>query len=150
MATNLANPQTDGFALDFGRLELDIAGKIYDRVQNISMSQPIEEGVIFGAAAGPIATTRGQMQIGDGTLELEFEQAVQLIEDLGDGWAEKTFSMSGTYRNVSTGKVVDMRATGCRLLDIEIDHSQGSDGLAASLPFSFKRRTINGKKALLE
>lgn len=145
----LGYPQKDGFALDFGRLELDAAGKIYDRISNVSTSQPVEEGVIFGSKPRPIARTRGQMQIGDGTMEMEFEQACQFIADLGDGWQEKLFTLSLTYRN-SDGTVKKIVCTGCRLLDCELDHEAGADGLPASFPFSFMEREIDGKKALLD
>lgn len=145
---SLGYPQTDGYALDFGRLEFDLAGKVYDRISNLSTSQPIEEGVIFGSKPKPISRTRGQQQIGDGTFEMEFEQAVQLVEDLGDGWQEKIFTVSGTYKNGD--KTLKVVCTGCRLLDCELDHEAGADGLPASFPFSFMERLINGKKALLD
>jgi hypothetical protein len=145
----LALPQTDGFALDFSRGELTLATKIYNRIENISCSQPISEGVIFGTESQPIATTRGQQEIGDATVEFsDAEEAFDFIDELGDGWAEKRFTASYTLK-VNNDKVIKVELQGCRCLDAELDFSQGADGLPVSMPISFLRRLINGKSEFL-
>lgn len=145
----LALPQTDGFALDFSKNELTLDGKIYNRIENIAVSQPIEEGSIHGTSAQVIARTRGQQGLGDGTIEFsDREEAIDFIDALGNGWAEKIWTASYVMK-VSETKVIKVELQGCRALDVEIDDSQGPDGLPTPIPFSFMRRLINGKTDFL-
>lgn len=140
----LGLPETDGFALDFGRTEYTIAGKIYNRLENVSMSQPVEEGAIMGSHGEVIARTRGQKGLGEASLEFtDSEEAFLLITDFGPGWAEKLFTASWTARK-DDNTTYKVELFGCRLLDFEADWSQGPDGLPATLPMSFMRRLING------
>lgn len=143
-------PLTEGKAVDFTRCEIDLNGKIYTAISNISGSQPIEEGVPRGTRAEPLARTRGSLQIGDGEIEWSMlEEAFQFIADLGDGWQEKVFTATKTYTTDAIG-TVKVEYFGCRILDTELDHSEGSDALGATMPFSFLSRKVNGKKALID
>jgi len=145
----IAFPNTQGFFYDFGRAEIDLAGSIFTAISNIKCKQDVEEGIVRGAAAEPLARTRGKLNIGDGTIEFSaVEEAVDFITNkLGDGWAETPFTTTYTLTapNVDPIKIV---LYGCRLLDCEIDHGEGADALPASLPFSFMYRTFNGKTQL--
>ena len=145
----LAFPNTEAKAFSFDRGEIDINGRIFTAIENISTNQPIEEGVIFGAAAEPLQRTRGQLQMGEGTIEFStIEEAMELVDLLGDGWQEKVFPISYTLV-APDNRTIAIVCNGSRLLDCEIDHSQGADGLPVSFPFSFMNRTINGKKSLV-
>jgi hypothetical protein len=145
----LAFPNTEAKAFSFDRGEIEIAARIFTAIENISTNQPIEEGVIFGTRAEPLQRTRGQLQMGEGTIEFSaIEEAIELVELLGDGWQEKVFVVSYTLV-APDARTIAIVCNGARLLDCEIDHGQGADGLPASLPFSFMNRTINGKKSLI-
>lgn len=146
-----AAQRTGAFALDFSRGELDLDGKIYTAIENISASQPIEEGVIFGTAVGPIARTRGQQQMGDGTVE--FSDAEEAFDFLGrlstdpEGILGKIWQLSYVLRYPNdASRVFRVELRSCRLLDFEIDWSQGADGLPMSMPFSFLQRLVNGQQ----
>jgi hypothetical protein len=141
----------DGFAFDFSRGELDLDGKIYTAIESISASQPVEEGVINGSSFGPIARTRGQKQMGDGTIEFsDVEEAADFLMRLAEspeGILGKIWQASYVLRMPNDpSRVLKVELRSCRLLDFEIDWSQGSDGLPMSMPFSFLKRLINGKQ----
>jgi hypothetical protein len=150
MANQYTAPDLEDFAYDFSRAEVNLQRKIYTSFSNISHNQPLEEGVIRGTKAHVLKRTRGAVGIGQGNLEFsDFEEAVHFIEDLGDGWAEVIFPALIIY-TAKKKPPIKYELISCRLLDHEIDHSEGPDGLMASLPFSFMRRKINGKEMLLE
>ncbi len=146
----LGFPMTEGKAYDFGRGEITLGTKIYTAISNISTNQPIEEGVVHGAAAEVLARTRGQMQIGEGNVEFSMiEEATRFLGDLGDGWQEKEWN--ATYLLVAPNHPkIKIELFSCRLLDCELDHGAGPDGLGAALPFSFMYRLINGKTSLIK
>jgi hypothetical protein len=140
----------DGFAFGFDRGELDLDGKIYTAIANIACSQPIEEGVIFGSAPVPLARTRGQQQIGDGTIEFsDVEEAVDFLDRLGqapEGRLAKIFNASYVLRHpTDESRVIRVELRSCRLLNWEIDWSTGAEGLPVPMPISFMKRLLNGK-----
>lgn len=146
----IVDKRNDGFAFSFGRGELDLDGKIYTRIENIACSQPIEEGVIFGSSLAPIDRTEGQQQIGDGTIEFsDIEEAASFLDRLGEapeGRLMKIFQASWVLRHPrDDSRIIKVECRGCRLLDWELDASQGPDGIPMVLPFSFMKRLLNGK-----
>jgi hypothetical protein len=150
MANQYTAPDLENFAFDFSRAEINLNRKIYTAFSNVSHNQPLEEGVIRGTKAHVLKRTRGAVGIGEGSLEFsDFEEAVVFTEDLGDGWAEIVFPVLIIY-TAPKKTPIKYELLSCRLLDHEIDHGEGADGLPATLPFSFMRRKINGKEMLLE
>lgn len=144
----VAYPNIQAHALDFGRAEIDLAGKIYTAIKNIKQNQDVEEGEVRGSAAEPLARTRGKLNMGKGNIDWsDVSEAVQFIMDLGDGWQETPFTITYTLTapNIDPIKIV---LYGCRVLDTELDHGEGADSLPATMPFSFLNRTINGKTGL--
>jgi hypothetical protein len=149
MPNQYTAPDNQGFAYDFGRAEINIKGNVYTAISNISHNQPLEEGIIRGTKAQVLKRTRGAQGIGEGNVEFsDFEEAVLLVDNLGDGWGEVVFPITIIYTAPSK-PVIKMELIGARFLDIEFDHEEGADGLPASLPISFMERKINGKRMLL-
>lgn len=140
--------QTSGYAIE--RAEIDVAGRIFDRIRNVSHNQPVEIDFVFGSTNQPLLMTRGQLQGGEGSLEIEFEQGEELLEHLGDGFLEKQFTLSLTYRNRSSGKTIVYVFEGCRLTDSESDHASGSEALMMTLPFAYLSHTRNGLRPMLD
>lgn len=140
----------EGRGYEFSKAEIDAGGKLYTGISNVQHNQPIEEGVSFGASPVPQRRTTGQLQIGQGNLEWsDLGEAQEFIESLGDGWQEKEFKITVTY--TCPGRPTIRRTLfQCRLLDVSEDHSAGPDVLGDSMPFSFMRRELNGKRALLD
>jgi len=150
MANQYTAPDVENFAYNFSRAEITLNGRIFSAISNISHNQALEEGEIRGTKAYVIKRTRGAVGLGEGTIEFsDFEEAIQFIEELGDGWAEKVFTSTIVY-SAPNKQPLKYELTGCRLLDHEVDHEEGAEGLPASFPFSFMRRKINGKEMLLE
>lgn len=146
----IVDQRGDGFAYNFANGELDLDGKIYRRIENISQSQPIEEGVVFGSAVGPLDRTIGQQQIGDGTIEFsDIEEATDFLMRLSDkpgGRLGTLFQASWVLRHpTDASRNIKVELRGCRLLDWELDASQGADAIPMALPFSFMSRMLNGK-----
>lgn len=142
-------PDTEGVAYSLANAEIQLGTSIFTAIANIATSQPIEEGVVYGAAAEPLQRTRGQLQIGDGTIEFSaVEEGFRFITELGDGWQEKTWTLTYTLTRPGADSL-KVECFGCRILDCELDHSNDSDALGASLPFSFMNRLINGKSSLV-
>ena len=146
----ISDKRNDGFAFNFARGELDLDGKIFTRIENVAQSQPIEEGVIFGSAMGPIDRTEGQQQIGDGTIEFsDIEEAASFLDRLGqapEGRLMKIWQLSWVLRTPRDAtRIIKVECRGCRALDWELDASQGPDGIPLVIPFSFMTRLLNGK-----
>jgi hypothetical protein len=144
----LSYPQTEGHGYEFSKAEIDLNGKIYTAIANISHNQPIEEGVGHGAAAEPLFRTRGQLQKGEGSIEWsDIGEMQEFLDDLGDGYCETEFKATIVY--TATGrKALTRTLIGCRLLDVEEEGSSGPDPIGSTTPFSFMYRLLNGKKAL--
>jgi hypothetical protein len=141
-------PNPNKVAYEFSKCEIDLDGEIFSEgISNISHSQPIEEGVAHGAGSPePQSRSVGQLSIGAGTIEWsDLGRLQQFIDKLSDGWQEKTWNATLTY--TCRGRP-DIKRTlfDCRLLDDEEDHAAGADPLGGSMPFSFMRRELNGKK----
>lgn len=142
-------PKVNGKIFDFSRVEIDLGGKIYTAFAGVKYKQPIEEGILFGAASEPLGRTRGQLQIGDAELDWSsLEESQSFIDDMGDGYLETEFTCSVTFAAPSCSPIKHV-LFGCRLLSVEDDHSSGSDALGETMPFSFLYMTRNGKKSLV-
>lgn len=144
-------PDTDGFALSFSRAEIDIGGRLFVAIESISASQALSEGVVFGAAAEPLARTEGQNEIGKGSIEWSsLQEAFEFLKHLKSlpgarGWKRKLFNITSiwTTPDGSESHVVEYRS--CRVLDFDESHKQGADAAHATMPFSFMRRLIDGQ-----
>lgn len=139
-------PNTEGTGHTLDKCEIDLNGKIYTAIENVSHSQPVEEGSKNGAHGAPILRSRGSLGMGSGSIEWsDLGAAQEFITDLGDGWQEKTFKITLTYS--AKGRDTRKRTLiSCRVLDAEEDHSSGPEILGTTMPFSFMRREMDGKK----
>jgi hypothetical protein len=145
----LLQPDINGSAYDFGRIEIDLAAAIFTAFDGIKYDQPLEEGVIYGTRAEPLKRTRGRLQMGAGELKFsDIEEARRFLAALGDGYLEKTWDASITYSAEGKDPIRD-QLFGCRLLNVADDHSGGTDALSETMPFSFMRMLRNGKTALI-
>ncbi len=150
MGNQYTAPDLAEFAFDFSRAEINLNRNVYTAISNISHNQPLEEGVIRGSKAHVLKRTRGAVGIGAGNIEWsDFEEGVKFIDDLGDGWGEIIFPILIIY-TAPRKQPIKYELLSCRLLDNEVDHSEGADGLGTTSPISFMRRKINGKEMLLE
>lgn len=147
--SNYPNPQKKAY--EFSKCEIDLDGEIFSEgISNVSHNQAIEEGVAHGAGSPePQSRTVGQLPLGQGQLEWsDLGRAQQFIDKLGDGWqGDRTFKAVITY--TAAGRPdIKRELEECRLLDVDEDHSVGTDPLGSTMPFSFMRRLLNGRKSI--
>lgn len=140
-------PDQEGYALAFVSGELTMNGKIYIGISNVSIAQPTNEGHIKGTKGVPIKRTPGEQDMGEGTVTFSDEEArADFIDDLGDGYRDKTWSLTWIKRNKKTGRLVRYEATSCRSLDEPVDDGEGEDATSGDVNFSFMEYKINGKR----
>jgi hypothetical protein len=142
-------PLYNGKALDFASIELVANDRIWTAFSNISYSQPIEEGVLYGTRAEPLARTRGRLKMGEGELKWSsISEAQEFIDSLGSGYLEIEFEI--IHMMAYAGSPVLVRTlSSCRLLDVKDDEGGGVDPLGEDMPFSFLRMMRNGKTPLV-
>lgn len=152
MSTQQQYPNTRGFGYSQSGTEFRVGTKLFTTFK-VTHNQAIEEGVISGAAAEVLLRTRGQVQMGEGSLETEdVEEAQALIDHLaalrgGQGFSDVMFNI--TIRYTSPGKpAITRELVSCRVLDVEEDPGDGVEGIATSFPISFMYRTLGGKMPL--
>jgi len=152
MTTQQQYPNTRGFGYSQSGTEFRIGTKLFTTFK-VTHNQAIEEGIISGAAPEPLLRTRGMMQMGEGSLETEdVEEAQALIEHLaalngGDGFSDVMFNI--TIRYTSPNKpAITRELISSRVLDVEEDPGDGTEGISSTFPISFMYRTLGGKKPL--
>ncbi|HEV8246078.1 MAG TPA: hypothetical protein VGP93_09935 [Polyangiaceae bacterium] len=144
MAEKYPNTEGTGYTLD--KCELELNGKLFTAIENISHSQPVEESSKNGATGQPILRSRGALGLGSGSVEWsDIGSAQEFIDSLGDGWQEKTWKATLTYSALGR-PTIKRTLISCRCLDAEEDHASGPELLGTVMPFSFMKREMNGKK----
>jgi hypothetical protein len=132
MAANY--PDYEGFAFSFQRAELTAADKIWTAISSVQFAQPTEEGVVKGTKPYPLARTVGSMGLGDGTLTFSDDrERWDFIKGLGDGFREKTWTLSWVIRDATTDTEVSLECQGCRVLDNAVSHDEGADALGGDI-----------------
>lgn len=140
-------PDTEGFAYSFSRGEITFKGKIYTAIINVEIGQPTEEDFVPGMKGYPLKRSAGKMGMGEGTVTFKDEEERDaFIDDLGDEYREKTWSLSYVRTNKKNGKKSKIACQGCRVLDDPISDSEGEDAIGGDIAFSFMSYTRNGKR----
>lgn len=139
-------PNTEGTGYTLDKCEIDLNGKLYTAIENISHNQPVERSAKNGATGAPILQSRGSLGLGQGSIEWsDIGAAQEFIDDLGDGWAEKPWKATLTY-SAKGRPTIKRTLIACVCLDAEEDHASGPEILGTTMPFTFMRREMNGKK----
>lgn len=118
-------PLINGLKWDYSSLEIDVAGDIYVGIKEIAWTETLEPGIVRGTSAQKLARTRGEHDA-EGSMVMYYEDALELLNALGDGYGEVSFDISVTYsgEGVPTKKAALL---GCRITSKEITNSQGTD-----------------------
>ena len=142
-------PLYNGKALDFASIELAANDRIWTAFSNISYSQPLEEGTLYGTRSEPLARTRGRLKMGEGEVKWSsISEAQEFIDSLGNGYLEIEFQIIHMMSYVGS-PVLTRVLESCRLLDAKGDFAGGVDPLGLDMPFSFLNMTLNGKTPLI-
>jgi hypothetical protein len=140
-------PNTEGRAYSSTSWEVRFGRNIYTAIGSLSLNQPLEEEWVY-AGGQPILRSDGVLQAGEGTIEVsDIGEMQRFLDDLGDGWMDKTFTILVTLAATKRPTLV-YELISCRLLDAEIEiDGQSPDPIGSSHPFSYMSRKMNGKTA---
>lgn len=103
-------------------------------VKEISYSHSVERETMRGAGMRPLGYTRGEYSA-EGSMTLMKEGWNALRAKFGNGYMERSFSISVSYAEVGQPTVTD-ELLDCRISSVENNPSQGSEGLEVSIELS--------------
>jgi hypothetical protein len=139
-------PDYSNFAFSFSHAVIRVDNFVYTAVENIRLSQRLQEGAVYGTARGPLKRSAGQLELGQGTLVFsDMSEAFNLIQALSPDFMFRVFDIDYTLVNESLEtRSIELRS--CRFTGLDIDHAQGPDALPAEFPFSFLQMRVNGNE----
>lgn len=136
----------NGVEWDYSQIEINLKGKRYTDVPDISYSHSLEPAKKRGTDVRILGMTKGQYDT-DGSMTIGKETYYEIIDALGDGYMEKTIdSITVTYGNTGERIKVD-ELVGVRISEDSDEHSEGSDALNVGVTLSFLELIRNGKRA---
>lgn len=139
-------PSYDSFAFSFSHALLRVDNRLYTAIENIRLSQRLQEAAVFGTSRGPLRRSAGQLELGQGTLVFsDMGEAFDMIQSLSPDFLFRTFTVDYTLVN-EQGDTRNIELRGSRFIGFDIDHSQGPDALPAEFPFSFLQMRVNGNE----
>ena len=123
----IAYPNGTGSIYDFTSIELNIGGRKYVSQSEISYSDDLEPGEVYGSLPHALGVTRGQYKA-EGSLSMLKAEAMQMITDMGDGWMEQLIKVSVQFsesgQDIITDDLYDVR-----IKKADDSYSAGSDAL---------------------
>lgn len=117
-------PTINGYIPDYGAIEVVVNGKRYE-AREVNYSATVERTAVHGSSGRKLGYTRGTLDF-EGDVTLYMEDAIAVLDALGDGFAECPFDITVSY-TLSNGRVVTDRLVGCRIKSVEDGHSQGNE-----------------------
>lgn len=143
----------NGIRYDFSSIELNIFGKTFTEVQEISYSESLEPGILRGTSAKKLGRTRGEYDAeGSITFYLgAFDQFTTLLsaKAAGRGWMTQSFLITVIYQElVGGGPIVTDVLRGARVTNVDKSHSSGGDALQVTCDLDIIEVISNGKSAL--
>lgn len=137
-------PDTDNFAFSFSHATIKANNRVFSAIENIRLSQRLQEAAVYGTARVPLKRSAGQLEMGQGTLIFsDLSEAFDMLIELSPDPLFRTWSLDYTLVNES-GDVRSIELQSCRMVGLDFDHSQGPDALPAEYPFSFMNMIVNG------
>ncbi len=134
----------ENYAYSFSHAIIKVGDKQYTAISNVSFSQGIERGVVYGTSAKPLKRSRGQVQLGEGTITFsDLKEGMTFLNDLGDEPSAATFTVDVTFTNGEDTDSFELQ--GASLSEIAGNFEQGADAMALELPFEYMHTKINGK-----
>jgi hypothetical protein len=130
----IAYPNSTGSIFDYTSIELDIGGRKYIGHSEISYSDDLEPGEVYGSLPHSLGVTRGQYKA-EGSFSMLKAEAMQMIADMGDGWMEQLIKFSVQFSETGQAVVTD-DLYDCRIKKADDSYSAGSD--AAMMKFDLR------------
>lgn len=141
-------PLINGNLFSFASVELTVDGRVFRGVKSVDYSQNLEPGEVRGTHAELLGRTRGDLKP-SASMELFLEEANELLERLGNGFMERSFSGVVAYEEPGSGKIRTDELVGCRIKGTSDSHSQGTDGLTRKFDLSLQKVRYDGREPLL-
>jgi len=139
----------NGHAYSFSSIELMVGAESYTNLQSISYNDALEPGELRGTSSKKVARTRGEYTA-EGSFEIYKGDLASLLGILAaqgqGGYAEAVFDISANYNEGVSALTTDA-LLGCRIVNIEDDHSTGTDALTVTVTLNIMEITRNGLSA---
>ena len=121
-----AYPLIDGNKFDFSSVEWNYNGYIVTAVNEISYSQALTPGQVYGARSEVLAFTRGTLAAGEGSFSMPIQDASEFMTELGSGYREILLPCTVTYGSPNVATITD-KLVACRITNDENSGSAGSE-----------------------
>ncbi len=136
----------NGSAYSFSSIEL-LAGTIsFTKLQSVSYNDSLEIGVLRGTSSKKLGRTRGEYDA-QASIEVYKPDLPTLLAELAalgqGGYGEAVFDITINYSEGVAALTTDA-LIGCRITNIEDDHSVGTDVLTSTLTIDVMELTRNG------
>lgn len=143
-------PLINGVHFDYSSIRVSFDGRDPEiHVLEISYKDALEPGEVRGTSARVTGRTRGQYKP-EASLTLTKAAWSELLENLGQGYMEKSFEILVNYAEVGLPVIPDV-ITGCRIKNVDESHSDGnSDALKVKLDLHVIQIIRDGVSPLAE
>jgi len=115
----------NGKAYSHSSIEVQLNGKSYPFVKEVTYSDSLEPGEVRGTSAQLLSRTRGDYKA-EASLTLYKGAAQELLDDLGDAFMEKEWDLVVTRKEEDMSTIIDT-VVKCRIKKHESGSSQGAD-----------------------
>jgi hypothetical protein len=137
-------PDYESFAFSFSHGTIIANKRVFTAIENIRLSQRLQEAAVYGTARAPLKRSAGQLEMGQGTLVFsDMSECFELIQSLQPDFLFRTFDINYVLAK-EDGETRSIDLLSSRFIGIDIDHQQGPEALPAELPFSFLQMNVNG------
>lgn len=144
----------NGNIYSYSSITIAIAGTPYTGVTEISYSDNLEPGELYGTGPYILGLSRGKYKA-DASFTMakkDFESVKRaLVATGGGGFGEAPFVITVAYRETFDVDIISDTVEGCRIMKQENSHSSGSaDPLVVKVDLSVFRIAWNGLYAVSE
>lgn len=139
-------PVINGQRCDFSSIETDVNGVVQSGYKEISYSHKLDPGKLRGTSPEVLGRTTGEYSA-EGSLTLYLAEWEQLRESLAPGYMVTSFDTTVAYNASGEPLQVD-ELIGCRITNVEKQHSQGTDPLTVKLTLDILKVIEDGDDPL--
>lgn len=128
----------------WGSITAKINGKEITGFKAISYSDAVEREAVYGAGRHKLGMTRGKYTTEQGSLTAYLKQEREIINDLGDGWADYgPFEVEVRYAEPGEDTHIDI-VEGCRFAGTSGGGEEGASPLEREMKFDYMRVKRDG------
>lgn len=138
-------PGVNGNRFSWVSIECSIDGVTFTNLMEINYSTTIERADVYGTGPQKVGRTRGRANH-EASLTFHKEAARNFQQQLGAGWADKTFNVTVNYAD-DGNEIVSDSLEGCKVGGFEDSHSDGTEALTVTVPLSVFDIKYNGLSA---